>query len=251
MSTWNLLDGYLRVEYRDAAGAYHPITQEWLQLGFARGTTPPTAPGTNPVNPNAILILQEPADRNGNGVIDATGVAPSCVNVGGVWTCTSGKPPEVTKDAATPGDLLVGMATALTPTGASPTQYNWYPINFYDAREGEVRDVNQGNASCTPAGVMNAVEIDVGNLKQWLNGTIPGSGNLVDPVFQNGYVLYFSDRRGMLPNPNGTQVGAPGTKTGDSGLEDSINSVTQVGKPDGALEPLPLPAGDPNSLQKT
>ena len=87
---------------------------------------------------------------------------------------------------------------------------NWYPINFYDAREGEVRDVNQGNASCAPAGVMNAVEIDVGNLARWLNGTIPGSGTSVDPVFQNGYVLYFSDRRGMLPNPNGTQVDAAG-----------------------------------------
>jgi len=93
--------------------------------------------------------------------------------------------------------------------------------------------------SCAPAGIMNAVEIDVGNLKQWLNGTTPGSGNLVDPVFQNGYVLYISDRRGMMKNPNGTQVGAPGTKTGDSGLEDSVNSPFQAGNPDGALEPTP------------
>ncbi len=241
MSTWNLLDGYLRVEYRDAAGAYHPVTQQWLQLGFARGTTPPTAPGTNPVNPNAILILQELADRNGNGVIDATGAAPSCVKVGGVWNCTSGRPPDVTKDSATPGDVLGRYGDSTHPAGASPTQYNWYPINFYEAREGEVRDVNQGNASCTPAGVMNAVEIDVGNLARWLNGTIPGSGTLVDPVFQNGYVLYFSDRRGMLPNPNGTQVDAPGTKSGDSGLEDSINTVSAIGTPNGALEPLPIP----------
>ena len=86
---------------------------------------------------------------------------------------------------------------------------------------------------------MNAVEIDVGNLKNWLSGAIPGSGNLVDPVFQNGYVLYFSDRRGMLPNPNGTQVDAAGTKTGDSGLEDSVNSASQLGAPNGALEPTP------------
>jgi hypothetical protein len=43
----------------------------------------------------------------------------------------------------------------------------------------------------------------------------------------------------MLPNPNGTQVDAPGTKTGDSGLEDSVNSGTQVGNPDGLLEPTP------------
>jgi Tfp pilus assembly protein PilX len=242
MSTWNLIDGYLRVEYRDAGGAYHPVTQEWLQLGFARSTTPPTAPGTNPVNPNAILILQKPADRNGNGVADPNGIAANCVNSSGVITCTSGEPPEVTRDSATPGDLLARYGNSTHPNGASPTQYNWYPINFYDAREGEVRDVKQTGAnvnSCAPAGVMNAVEIDVGNLKQWLNGTIPGSGNLVDPVFQNGYVLYISDRRGMLKNPNGSagMAGSPNTKTGDSGLEDSVNSDFQAGNPDGTLEP--------------
>ncbi len=239
-SSWNLIDGYLRVEYRDAAGAYHPITQEWLNLGFARGTLPPTAPGTNPVNPNAILILQKLADRNGNGVIDATGAAPFCTGKKSPYTCTSGRPPEVTNDAATPGDLFGRYGNSTHPNGQSPTQYNWYPINFYDAREGEVRDINQGNPSCAPVGVVNAVEIDVGNLKKWLNGTIPGSGTLVDPVFQNGYVLYFSDRRGMLPNPNGTlPVDAPGTKTGDSGLEDSVNSRVQFGNPDNALEPPP------------
>ncbi len=77
LSTWNLIDGYLRVEYRDAGGAYHPVTQEWLNLGFARGPLPPTTIGANPVNPNAILLLQEPADRNHDGVIDAVGAAPA------------------------------------------------------------------------------------------------------------------------------------------------------------------------------
>jgi hypothetical protein len=239
MSTWNLLDGYLRVEYRTPGGAYVAVTGEWLQLGFARGLTPPTLPGTNPVNPNAILILQEPADRNGDGALDANGVAASCKpKGGGGFTCTSGKPPELTKDAATPGDLFGRYGDSTAPAGASPTQYNWYPINFYESREGEVRDVNQGT-TCTPAGVMNAVEIDVGNLKAWLNGAIPGSGKLVDYTFQNGYVLYFSDRRGMLPNPNGTVVDAKGTKTGDSGLEDAVNTGTVVGTPDGVPEPIP------------
>ncbi|HSY66796.1 MAG TPA: hypothetical protein VK829_19555 [Terriglobales bacterium] len=241
INTWNLIDGYLRVEYRDAGGTYHPITAEWLQLGFARGTTPPTAPGTNPINPNAILILQEPADRNASGgAPDQVGAPPSCSKSGTVWTCIKAKPPEVTTDLAT---LLpwYGDSKAVTQ---SVSMNNWYPINFYDAREGEVRDVNQGNASCAPVGVMNAVEIDVGNLAKWLSGVIPGSGTSVDPVFQNGYVLYFSDRRGMLPNPNGTQVDAAGAKTGDSGLEDSINSGSAVGKPNGGLEPTP-----PNKVQ--
>ncbi|HEX8810422.1 MAG TPA: hypothetical protein VF742_00390, partial [Terracidiphilus sp.] len=236
-NTWNLIDGYLRVEYRDAGGNYHPITAEWLALGFARGVNPPTAPGTNPINPNAILILQQPADRNGDGVIDFKGTGPTgCVKVGGVWNCIKAKPPEVTVDQATLLPWFGDSKAALQ----SVSMNNWYPINFYDARVGEVRDVNTGNASCAPNGVMNAVEIDVGNLKNWLNGTIPGSGNLVDFQFQNGYVLYFSDRRGMLWNPTGTPpVGPAGTKTGDAGLEDAINSGTQPGNPDGALEPIP------------
>src|SRR6202048_1844218 len=38
---WNLLDGYLRVEISTAPGTFVPVTKEWLQLGFARGVTPP------------------------------------------------------------------------------------------------------------------------------------------------------------------------------------------------------------------
>ena len=83
---------------------------------------------------------------------------------------------------------------------------------------------------------MNAVEIDVGNLQNWLNGTIPGSGQSVNSSAQNGYILYFSDRRGMLPNPNLTSSHPANTKSGDSGLEDTINSASIVGTPDGALE---------------
>src|SRR5208282_4285560 len=109
-STWNLLDGYLRVEAYEA-GAWVGVTQEWLGLGFARGMLPPTSPGpatnagSNQINPNAILILEEPADRNGNGgTPDATGVAPTCTKVAGKYplaSCTYGKPPEVQNDANT------------------------------------------------------------------------------------------------------------------------------------------------------
>jgi len=242
----------LRVEYRDIGGAYHPVTQEWLGLGFARGTVPPVAPGTNPINPNAILIFQKPADRNADGVLDQAGFSPGYTTTS-VKTCTvkkpitctttftytpfPGKPPEVTVDAATNSAWYGDSALAV---GQSPTMYNWYPINFYDAREGEVRDVQTGDTSCTPAGVMNAVELDVGNLQQWLAGKTGASGGLVDYTAQNGYVLYFSDRRGMLPNPNGTQVDAKNTKTGDSGLEDAVNTGTQIGTPDGVLQAVPL-----------
>ena len=86
-SGWSLIDGYLRVEYKDASGVWHPITTEWLGLGFARGLTPPTAPQTNPITPNAILLLQEPADRAGTGTWPTTaqidGVAPAMLTTSG------------------------------------------------------------------------------------------------------------------------------------------------------------------------
>lgn len=240
-TTWNLLDGYLRVEYKDASGNWNPVTNEWLQLGFARGVTPPTqsgggtpATGTpNPINPSAILLLQQPADRTGNGTIDPNGLAPSCTTtVSGVCTQWQNPlPPEVVIDSASTSPYF-GVTSSATST-QSVSMYNWYPINFYDAREGEVRDNTVADDSCTTNGVMNAVEIDVGNLKRWLAGAIGTSGTSVDYAVQNGYVLYFSDRRGMLTNPT------KGYKTGDSGLEDVINASAATGTPDGTLEPPP------------
>ncbi len=261
-SAWSLIDGYLRVEYRDASGNWNPVTNEWLQLGFARGVTPPTAPQSNPITPNAILLLQEPADRSGTGTWPtATGTAPTCsatTGSGATLRCTAwtGLVPEVATDSAAAAAGITGTAGewafGLTPTApvATPpssattqslTQYNWYPINFYDAREGEVRDnAVTTNNSCSTNGVMNAVEIDVGNLSKWLAGTIPGSGTSVDFNAQNGYILYFSDRRGMLLNPhpplNPTGAAA---KTGDAGLEDVINRSSTPGTPDGVLDPKP------------
>jgi Tfp pilus assembly protein PilX len=242
-TAWNLIDGWLRVEYKDASGNWHPVTTEWLQLGFARGLTPPTTPGSNPYHPNAILLLQAPADRDASGAMNSTGTAPVC----NTWntshticlTWTAGVPPEVAADTAalgTAGWWQYGITSSATAT-QSITQYNWYPINFYDVREGEVRDTAVTDNSCTSNGVMNAVEIDVGNLNKWLKGTIGTSGTSVDYVAQNGYVLYFSDLRGMLYNPNAPYSNSQ--RSGDAGLEDVINSSSAGGMPDGNLDPVP------------
>jgi len=280
---WNLIDGYLRVEFLPQNGAcpgpgaqvngYCAITREWLQFGFARGPQSPNAPGvpftanSNQVNPYAILIFQQPAMRVVSGAtvwpnppaLDSTGVVPAGCNGLGK-DCTSGKPPEVPYDltlnaqnaawkypyySECTGNLTIG--NYCTAGAASLTAFNWYPINFYDGREGEPSDTIQTGAnanSCTPQGVMNAVELDVGNLNQWLQGNIPGSGNLVNNTNQNGYVLYFSDRRGMLPNPNGTQTVAGGNNpltniSGDAGFEDVVNSASNNRIPDNALDPIP------------
>ncbi len=251
-ATWNLLDGYLYVEYKDASGNWHNVTNEWLGLGWARGLKPPTqsgggtpassadfTPTPNPVNPNAILLLQEPADRNGNGAVDQVGIAPSCTTTShGVCTVWKNPlPPEVQPDTTSTSPWF-GVTTTST-TAQSISMYNWYPINFYDVREGEVRDNAVTTNSCATNGMMNAVEIDVGNLKRWLAGSIGTSGSSVDYLTQNGYVLYFSDRRGMLPNPNVVPPSTAGTISGDAGLEDVVNASVTAGTPNGTLEPIP------------
>lgn len=266
-ATWNLIDGWLYVEYKDSSGTWHNVTNEWLGLGFARGLTPPTAssagtPATgtaNPINPQAILLLQVPADRRGNGVVnlpdDHQGSPPTCTalqnshlagpsstNKCTAWT--NPLPPELLADSLIPGAPanasispwfgVTNSSGSVSTTTQSESMNNWYPINFYDVREGEVRDNATGDNTCTANGVMNAVEIDVGNLKQWLSGAIGTTGSSVDYTAQNGYVLYFSDRRGMLPNPNWGNV-----KSGDAGLEDDINRTSAAGTPDHALEHIP------------
>jgi Tfp pilus assembly protein PilX len=193
---------WLRVEYKSAAlGTWVGVTNQWLGLGFARDFEPPTTAGGNVVNPNAILILQQLADRNGDGTHNGTD----------------------------------GTTAVASKTVAS----NYYPINFYDVREGHPRDTTLATAAnCNVNGIMNAVEIDVGNLRRWLGHAIgaqpviAGSGNLVEFASQNGYVLYFSDRRGMVPSPNTN----PQITTGEYGFEDVVNSGSAGGAPDGALE---------------
>jgi hypothetical protein len=210
-SSWNLLDGWLRVEYRNSDGSYTPVTQEWLQLGFARGYKPPNATNPNTVNPNAILILQQLADRY-LVMVDSNGHVTT--------TLPDGMPDT--------GEL----AGSSPYTYGAGTQNNWYPINIYDAREGELRENRQTTSSCHVGGVMNLVEIDVNNLKKWLNGTIPGSGRNVEYTSQNGYILYFSDRRGMMLDTNVT----PNVKTGAYGFEDVVNPSSASGAPNGRLD---------------
>jgi len=184
--TQPLISGWLRVEVQKADGTWVGVTNQWLKLGFARGVQAGAVP--NPVHPNAILVLQQLADANGDGVAENPGV-------------------------------LTGAASAT----------NFYPINFYDAREGQVRDVVLAGNNCNVNGILNAIDLDVGNLRAWLLG----AGGITENTTQNGYVLYFSDRRGMLPDPNAVPVGL----TGEYGFEDTINVGTAAGTPDGVLDP--------------
>lgn len=202
--TWPLIGGWLRVEVNETDGDWHGVTKEWLALGFARGLAIPNTETstTNALtdHKNAILYLQELADRNGDGVI------------------TNGK--------------ISGSSTPVIYESTSKSSpYNYFPINLYDAREGEARDKTVDDGTCAVNGIMNAVELDVGNLKTWLANST--TGKKVDYNTQNGYILYFSDRRGMLGDPNDSNK-----LRGEYGFEDVINASDTDGvPPNGTLEP--------------
>jgi Tfp pilus assembly protein PilX len=230
-TTWNLLGevtsgfnattlptAWIRVEYLNTAGTgWVGVTKEWLAYGFGRDTVPPTAPsGSAGANPiPAILILQESKTFN-------------------------------------------AVKTDITAAG-TVSKYNWYPINFYDSREGEPRDAGaRGGNTCSPIGLMNAVELDVGNLNLWLKRQGPyagSSGNNVNSTKDNGYILYFADHRGMIPDPDPNYAGR---MSGSSLLEDVINTGSQPGVPDGVLEaptiyvpPISNPALSPEDVDKS
>jgi type II secretory pathway pseudopilin PulG len=235
---------FLRVEYQTTAGAWVGVTQEWLSYGFGRPyNTPPTAP-YNPggANPACSVYPALPAGQCYNPVGPAILILQQLqqgVGVGSAYEATANDP-------------------SLTSTA-----YNWIPINFYDSREGEPRDngarlTNTTNVNgtqvftaCSPNGVMNAVELDVGNLWLWLQKTgVYNSGHgpaVVNSNF-NGYIVYFADHRGMIADPHPTAIGLYNGMTGMSGLEDTINSPSSTGVPDNALEPASYYAFSPEDV---
>ncbi len=227
---WPLVRGWLRVEYRDGNGNYHNVTQEWLKEGFARGLQSPNQDltysgraGANAVNPNAILIFQKrpsptPPDVTGytwaggysatatygtknllvyySGAYysylkttNSTGKTPSGANIGTYWQAVTFPVPWAFTKFADDATL------------ANKFKYGWFPINMYDQREGEFahKTTPQAN-SCAVGGLMNVVELDIANLTRWLQGAIPAAGSSgpsVETASQDGYIVYFSDRRGM------------------------------------------------------
>jgi hypothetical protein len=108
----------------------------------------------------------------------------------------------------------------------STSSYDYIPINMYDTREGNARDVNDGTIHL--GGVMNVVQLDVHNLQWWFANDANGQ----QALFNGGYIIYLSDRRGNY-NPVAT---ATNGETGMYGNEDIINPASSTGAPDGVME---------------
>ncbi len=127
-------------------------------------------------------------------------------------------------------DSAVADANACNYAGSTDSRDYW-PNVLFDAREATYRDVATTDPM-TMGGVMNYVSLDVANLKRWLSGAIGATGSTT--LNNNGYIVYFSDRRG---NHNDALGGQP--ETGEYGHEDSINSGAGAGSSaaNGVLDP--------------
>ena len=211
-----VLGGFIKIEIQRAGttptnGAWQDVTAEVLGLGIAGrnladsdeplatrwNNMPDSAADTCPEpNPNAIIRLQRVRDIPAN-------MAPCGVTVAG------------------------GVVTAV-----SLNEHDYWPNTLYDAREGQTRDATPvASTDIALAGVMHYVELDVNNLRRWLAGQFAGVGapNGVNAKNENGYIVYFSDRRGK-------NIGAPALQQGEFGYEDNVNPATSAGTPNGQLD---------------
>ena len=117
--------------------------------------------------------------------------------------------------------------------GETRNPWDWWPNTLYDTREGSFRDTAT-NAPMNLGGVMQYIALDVNNLRLWLAGTIPGTGN--QAVNNNGYMVYFSDRRGDHNETNAD------VETAEYGFEDQVNPTvagccSPATPPDNVLQP--------------
>src|SRR5262245_1476661 len=178
----------------------------------------------NEIQPNAIIRLQRVKD------------IPTVNAVATNFNCATDK---------------VTLAPSVNP-------FDYWPNALFDAREGLLRDESGANTAgrIILGGVMYYVELDAYNLGQWFlgkTGFADGVGTLANND-NNGYIVYFSDRRNNRTTTsmpaNSLPTTAANAETGEYGNEDAINPKAQTGLPaNNKLDPgedvnvyVPLPS---------
>ena len=134
-----LIDGFLKVEYRNAGGAWNDVTGEILDLGFTRRNLEVNgcAPAGQDPSPNAIIRFQRVKTTPSTGANAPAACAGA--NAGDYWPLTL------------------------------------YDTREGKPRDNEAN----GSANMYLSGVMHYVEFDVDNFRRWLSGQIGASGTSV------------------------------------------------------------------------
>lgn len=138
-----------------------------------------------------------------------------------------------------------GMTAATACTGALVTNYqaslaptDFWPNTIFDAREGNSRPIPV-LSGMNVGGVLSYVALDVNNFRRWVTGAIGATGT--QALNNNGYIVYFSDRRGDHKAPGDVawpgEILADNPETGQYGFEDSINPANAAWAKTNVLEP--------------
>jgi hypothetical protein len=196
-----LLGGFIKIEQRTgpATTDWRDVTTEILNLGIA-----------------------------GRNLSSGQANVPSLAGLG----CA-----EPNQDAVIRLQRVRDVPATAPPCGIGSTvATDYWPNVLYDAREGLRRDTEaSGQTEVYLGGVMHYVELDVRNLKRWIEGAIGASGD--DTWQRTGYVFYFSDRRGNRDlGADGQPRTADDRETGEYGWEDFINTDA-TSTPNGQLGP--------------
>ncbi len=162
------------------------------------------------------------SDVLSHGITETAGSTTSCPSYHPILHLE-----ELNKYPCYHGSYSASSCSTRTSGSTSPTDY--VPINMYDTREGNLRDNNTG--SITLNGVMNVIELDVQNLQWWFANDTYGK----QALFNDGYIVYFSDRRNNF-SPTSTSYNYLLGETGMYGNEDIVNPASSTGTPDGVME---------------
>ena len=99
--------------------------------------------------------------------------------------------------------VVDGCTAGVKAYSASVAGNDFWPLTLFDAREGWSRPIGQAAVPALPAagmhtgGLMGYVAFDANNFRRWItntNGVAGGTGALTRN--NNGFIIYFSDRRG-------------------------------------------------------
>jgi hypothetical protein len=161
-----LIGGYIKIEMQKKENdtiSWIDVTDEILQLGVHGKAMTGSCNRAQDDAPNAVIRVQRFADN-------------------------------ITKTTGCDATTMTGTDTA-----------KYWPDVLFDTREAVDNDSYQypGNSSANAGrlllgGIMHYVELDIANLGKWLRESTNGRRAL---VYDGGYVVYFSDRRGSGNNP--------------------------------------------------
>jgi hypothetical protein len=267
----SLIDGYILINRQARDGSWSDVTKEILNLGFAGRRLS----SNNNNNPTYTGLLDTPDMNNACPEVHPNAI----IRLQRVRDTYNGSP--LTTDPANGRNGCGARTTAANPWIPTTAASDFWPNVLYDPREGTLRD-DEDQWPLTPAGVANIaqnqprlywggvmhyVELDVNNLRRWLNGTIGSSPNAgcavanpapTCPMDTTGFVLYFSDRRlnrdlggDNAPDPpavdpvTGELLFPDDDETGEFGYEDIINRATADGAPSNAGSNVPAATDGP------